>query len=411
MRRAPTIRGWRRASHAITTACQGLSTHGRARGICRAASTGANETAKVGYGAGASPSHRTSVADLRSDTVTKPTNAMYEAIQHLQSRPDMLGDDVYGEDPTVHELESYAAELFGKEAALLVPSGTMGNLLAILAHTKGEFGSEYIVGHNQHTYLYEQGNTASIAGVHARVVPNEVDGTIGLEEVESAIQPDDPHYGSTKLVSCENTHNMCGGRPLPVSYMDEMGALCQSKGLIFHVDGARILNAVAALETTPSRLCRYADSVSVCLSKGLAAPVGSVVVGSSDFIDRCRRSRKALGGGMRQAGVLAACGLIALKEERFRLIEDHVRLRTLVDGLVGLHPAIDADVDSCHTNISFFAVDNNRAGRLCKDLMENHGVNMGAKSDSIIRLVTHRDIGDKEVEIVLDAIDQVVSSW
>ena len=262
---------------------------------------------KVGYGApSADGAGAGSRVDLRSDTVTKPTPAMHAAMRALAEHPERLGDDVFREDPTVHALEQYAASLFGKDAALFVPSGTMGNLLAILAHTKGEFGSEYIVGDQQHTYLYEQGNTASVARCHTRVVPNNPDGTLCLDAVERAIQPDDPHYGATKLVSCENTHNMCGGVPLPLSFMDDMGALCaRHDRLIFHVDGARVLNACTALDATPARVCRDVDSVSVCLSKGLSAPVGSVVVGSQDVVDRCRRFRKALGGGMRQAGVLA----------------------------------------------------------------------------------------------------------
>lgn len=373
-------------------------------------------SSSVGYGASSS---RTADAaaqaefrvDLRSDTVTKPTAAMHAAMRALEVHPDRLGDDVFGEDPTVHALERYAADLFGKDSALFVPSGTMGNLLAILAHTKGEFGAEYIVGDQQHTYLYEQGNTASVARCHTRVVPNKADGTLCLDAVRAAVQPDDPHYGATKLVSCENTHNMCGGMPLPISFMDDMGALCKERGLIFHVDGARVMNACAALGELPSRVCRDVDSISVCLSKGLAAPVGSVVVGEQDFIGRCRRYRKALGGGMRQAGVLAACGLVALRDERLRLHEDHATLCALVQGLAGIHPAIHANVEKCHTNIAFFGVDGGRAGMLCARLEAEFGVRMGAKTDDVVRAVTHREVGEKEVEMALDAVRKVTAEW
>jgi threonine aldolase len=336
---------------------------------------------------------------------------MHLAMRRLELEPSRLGDDVFGEDATVLALEACAAGLFGKEAGLFVPSGTMGNLLAILAHTRGAFGAEYIVGDQQHTYLYEQGNTASVARCHARVVPNLTDGTLCLDAVRAAVQPDDPHYGATKLVSCENTHNMCGGVPLPIAFMDSMGALCRERGLAFHVDGARVLNACAALGETPARVCRDVDSVSVCLSKGLAAPVGSVVVGAQDVIDRCRRYRKALGGGMRQAGVLAACGLVALREERLRLGEDHATLRALVAGLAGIHPAIHADVGKCHTNIAFFGVDGGRAGQLCAQLEADFGVRMGAKTDAVVRAVTHREVGEKEVEMALDAVRKVTAEW
>ena len=243
--------------------------------------------------------------DLRSDTVTKPTPAMLEA---MVSAP--VGDDVYGEDPTVTRLEAIVAELAGKEAAVFVPSSTMGNLIAVLSHCGR--GDEMILGDQAHIHFYEQGGTAALGGVHPRTVPNRPDGTLALAEVEAAIRGDNEHFPVSRLLCLETTHNRCGGVVLPVDYMDAAAAVAHRHGLGLHVDGARLWDAAVALGVSPARLLRGADSASLCLSKGLAAPVGSVVVGSAALIRKARRNRKLVGGGMRQAGVIAAAGIVGV---------------------------------------------------------------------------------------------------
>jgi threonine aldolase len=373
-------------------------------------------TTTIGYGSGGGQQITSNISeqtiiDMRSDTVTKPTPDMLHAMQHAA-----VGDDVFREDPTVLELETTAATLLGKESALFVPSGTMGNLLGILSHTNGAFGSEMIVGDRQHTYLYEQGNTASIGGVHSCVIPNQDNGTLKLEDIASSIRCDDPHYPATKLVSLENTHNMCGGVPLPLGYMDDVGALTKEKGIALHVDGARICNASAALGVPLDVLCEAVDSVSVCLSKGLGSPVGSILVGNTEFITRARRYRKALGGGMRQAGVLASCGLISLNVMRHRLIVDHARLNMLTEGLVQLGPHIQptgrgGDGAVLTTNLGFYTIANNRAAELVEELRVKHGVLISAKDETTIRVVTHHHIGNDEITSVIAAFEDVVKDW
>ncbi len=237
--------------------------------------------------------------DLRSDTVTRPTPAMRQAMADA-----VVGDDVYGEDPTIRRLEEMVAARLGKEAAVFVPSGTMGNLVSVLSHCGR--GDELILGDQSHIFHYEQGGSAAVGGVHPRPLPNHADGTIDLNQIEDAIRSDNEHYPVTRLIALENTHNRCGGAVLTPEYVDSVGALAQAHGLKLHVDGARLWNAAVALHETPARLVAAADSVSVCFSKGLAAPVGSAVAGSHAFIRQARRMRKQVGGGMRQAGVLAA---------------------------------------------------------------------------------------------------------
>ena len=331
-----------------------------------------------------------------------------------------VGDDVFGEDPTIHELESTAATLFGKDKALFVPSGTMGNLLGILSHTQGTFGSEMIVGNKQHTFLYEQGNTASIGGVHSCVVPNQNNGTILLQDIADSVRHDDPHYAATKLVSLENTHNMCGGVPLPVDYIDDVGELAKEKNIALHIDGARICNASAAQGVPLERICRHVDSISVCLSKGLGSPVGSLLVGETEFITRARRYRKALGGGMRQAGILAACGLISLNVMSHRLIVDHARLNMMTEGLLeNCSPHVTAanrggnedGTDVMTTNLGFYTIVDGRAGELVDALRERHGILMSAKDDNTIRACTHYHIGDDEIQRVVDGVKDVVKDW
>jgi threonine aldolase len=264
--------------------------------------------------------------DLRSDTVTLPTEKMRTAMGVAQ-----LGDDVYGEDPTVNRLQAMAAEMLGKEAALFVPSGTMGNLAAVLAHCGR--GDEVIMGDCAHTYLYEAGGISALGGVHPFTVPNQADGTLKISDIQRAVRADDPHFPRSKLLILENTHNRCGGVSLSRQYMLEAAQVARDNGLAIHLDGARIFNAAVDQGVPASELVEMVDSVTFCLSKGLCAPVGSVLCGSREFIEEAHRIRKQLGGGMRQAGILAAAGIIALEEMVDRLGEDHQHATELADAL------------------------------------------------------------------------------
>jgi threonine aldolase len=246
------------------------------------------------------------IIDLRSDTVTHPTPAMREAMARAE-----VGDDVFGDDPTVNRLQEMAAERMGKEAGLFVPSGTMGNLAAVLSHCGR--GDEVILGSKSHTFLYEAGGVSALGGVHSHQASNQPDGTLDLGEVRGAIRSEDDHFPVTRLICLENTHNRCGGVALTVEYTRAAGELAHEHGLALHLDGARIFNAAVALGVEAGDLAAPADSITFCLSKALSAPVGSVLCGSKDFIARARRARKQLGGGMRQAGVLAAAGIVALE--------------------------------------------------------------------------------------------------
>ena len=288
------------------------------------------------------------IVDLRSDTITRPTAAMRRAMAEAE-----VGDDVFGEDPTINKLEEMAAGRLGKEAALFVASGTMGNLASLLSHCGR--GDEVILGDQSHTFIFEQGGSAAIGGIHPRPLQNEPDGSIDIEGIEAAIRPDNVHYPTTRLIVLENTHNRCNGSPLTVGYMERVRSLADRHGLKVHVDGARIFNAAAALGVDAARLATGADSITFCLSKGLAAPVGSVVCGSRDFIFRARRARKVLGGGMRQAGVLAAAGIVALEEMVDRLPEDHANARRLGEGLSTI-PGLALSPELICTNIVYIEI-------------------------------------------------------
>lgn len=288
------------------------------------------------------------IIDLRSDTITKPTPAMRAAMAEAE-----VGDDVFGEDPTVIRLEQMAAERLGKEAALFVASGTMGNLVSLLAQCGR--GDEIIVGDQAHTYIYEQGGMAALGGIHPRVARNLPDGTLDLDEVRSLIRGDNVHFPRTRLIAIENTHNRCGGSPLTVAYMQAIGRLAREHGLLLHVDGARIFNAAVALGVDVKALAADADSITFCLSKGLAAPVGSVVCGNRAFIAEARRARKVVGGGMRQAGVIAAAGIVALEQMVDRLAEDHANAEALAAGLAEL-PGVAPEPVAVRTNIVYFKI-------------------------------------------------------
>ncbi len=340
--------------------------------------------------------------DLRSDTVTQPTPAMRQAMAQAA-----VGDDVYGEDPTINRLQEMAADLLGKEAGLFVASGTMGNLTAILAHCNR--GDEVILGNKAHTFLFEAGGISALGGVHSCQIPNQADGTLLLEDIQAAIRPDDPHDPITRLVTLENTQNRCGGVALSASYTRQVGELAHRNGLALHLDGARLFNAAVALGVPARQLAEPADSVTICLSKGLCAPVGSVLCGSRDFIRRAHRVRKQLGGGMRQAGVLAAAGIVALETMVDRLAEDHARARRLAQCLAE-NPRIILEPDTPRTNMVFISLAENvplTAEQVAERLSEL-GIKVGVVAARRFRLVTHYWIDDLAVDQTASAFNQVL---
>ena len=336
--------------------------------------------------------------DLRSDTVTTPTPEMFEAMASAK-----VGDDVYGEDPTVNRLQDLAAEKMGKEAALFVPTGTMGNLAALLAHCQR--GDEVILGNKNHTFLFEAGGISALGGIHSCQLQNQPDGSLRIEDVEGAIRPDDAHDPITRLVCLENTHNRCGGTVQGPEYTRRLAKLAHDRGLSVHLDGARIFNAAAALGLSARELVEPVDSVTFCLSKGLCAPVGSVLCGDRSFIKRAHRARKMLGGGMRQAGVLAAAGIIALEKMVDRLKEDHERARRLGEGLRQV-PGVELEHDVPETNMVFFRI----AGSLqisanqLEQALRQQGILVHATGPRNFRLVTHYWIDDAAIERTIAAL-------
>jgi len=340
--------------------------------------------------------------DLRSDTVTLPTQAMREAMYRAE-----VGDDVFGEDPTMNRLQEMAAERMGKEAALFVASGTMGNLVALLTHCGRGDGA--IMGDLSHTFLNEAGGSSALGGVYLRAVPTEADGTINPSLIEAAIPSEDVHHPRVKLVCLENTHNYCGGTPLDADYTATVADLAHRHGLALHLDGARIFNAALALGVEASELAAPADSVMFCLSKGLSCPVGSLLCGSAEFIKRAHRMRKMVGGGMRQGGVLAAAGIVALEQMVDRLQEDHENARILAKGIAEI-PGLGLDPDSVRTNIVFFDFLDERmtAQQFC-DRLKEEGVLMLALGLGRLRAVTHYGIEREDVEQALQVMRQVMA--
>ncbi|KAF5740486.1 Threonine aldolase 1 isoform 1 [Tripterygium wilfordii] len=346
----------------------------------------------------------TRAVDLRSDTVTKPTDTMRAAMATAE-----VDDDVLCYDPTAFCLEMEMARITGKEAGLFVPSGTMGNLISVLVHCEIR-GSEVILGDNSHIHIYENGGISTIGGVHPKTVKNNKDGTMDIDLIEAAIR--DPRgeivFPTTRLICLENTHANSGGRCLSEEYIDRVGELAKSHGLKLHIDGARIFNASVALGVPVHRLVQAADSVSVCLSKGLGAPVGSVIVGSKTFIAKARRLRKTLGGGMRQIGIICAAALVALQENVGKLEADHKNAKILADGLnhiKGLR-ALPAE-----TNIIFFDILEDSkltAEKLCENLKE-HGVLLMQEGPSRIRAVLHHQISEDDVQYTLSRFQQALS--
>lgn len=340
--------------------------------------------------------------DLRSDTVTLPTPQMMEAIQHAE-----LGDDVFAEDPTVNRLEQMAAERMGKEAALLVPSGTMANLVSTMTHCQR--GDEAILGDQSHIHYYEAGGIAAIGSIYPHVIPNRNDGTIGLEDITAAIRSDNVHFPRTRLICLENTHNRCQGSPLTPEYTDSVCRLGHDHGINVHIDGARIFNASIALGVDVKRLTQNADSVSLCLSKALAAPVGSVVCASADFIKRARRIRKSLGGGMRQAGIIAAAGIVALETMTERLADDHANAKHLAKGLAKID-GLCVDPDSVRTNMVYFDLVSKRFNDdEFLGCCQQAGIGFLSLQKGKFRMVTHVGIEPQDIETALAVLGKVMS--
>ncbi len=341
--------------------------------------------------------------DLRSDTVTQPTPAMREAMARAE-----VGDDVFGEDPTVNRLQELAAEKLGKEAALFVTSGTMGNLIALLTHCGR--GDEVILGDRQHTFLSEVGGMAALGGIQPHPVPNQHDGTLALGDIRCAIREDNVHYPRTRLVALENTHLLCNGVPLPPAYLQQVRTLADEQGLRVHTDGARIFNAAVALGLPVAELARYSDTVQFCLSKGLSAPVGSMLVGSRDFIAEARRNRTMVGGGMRQAGVIAAAGIVALETMVDRLAEDHANAKYLAENLADL-PRVVLDPATVKTNMVLFqlAPDGIDAHELAARVARE-GILVQARGKYALRAATHYGVERADVDRALRAISRALSS-
>ncbi|HUS69737.1 MAG TPA: low-specificity L-threonine aldolase [Anaerolineae bacterium] len=341
------------------------------------------------------------IIDLRSDTVTLPTPAMRQAMYEAE-----LGDDVMGEDPTVNRLEALAAEKVGKEGALFVPSGTMGNLVSILTHCQR--GDEVIMGEQAHTFVFEVGAASVFGGLQVHTVPNEPNGMLHPRNVMGAIRGGDIHFPPTGLVCLENTHNKCGGLALTPEQMDSVCTPVRERGIPVHLDGARMFNAAVALDVDVRELTRNVDSVMFCLSKGLCAPVGSMVAGNQEFIQRARRNRKMVGGGMRQAGVLAAAGIIALTEMVDRLAEDHENARMLAEGLTGMK-GIRLELHGVQTNMVFFTLlADGIAPAELRSALEGERVKFGYYGGGLFRAVTHHGIEQEDVQYAVDAFQRVM---
>jgi threonine aldolase len=325
------------------------------------------------------------VVDLRSDTVTRPSPGMRRAMAEAE-----VGDDVFGDDPSVNRLQERAAEIFGFEAALLFPSGTQSNLAALMSHCQR--GDEVILGSEAHSYRYEAGGLSVLGSIQPQAIPNRPDGTLDLAEVEAAIKPDDPHFARTRLLALENTIT---GRVLSRSYLEQALALAKRKSLSAHLDGARVFNAAAALKMKVKDLCAGFDSVSSCLSKGLGAPAGTLLLGSKSFIEKARRARKILGGGMRQAGVIAAAGLYALENNVERLATDHQNAERLARGLreIGLEVQLN-------TNMVLVKIDAATSQRLAAQLLQSQILVLPRAP---MRLVTHLDVNAEGIERALAA--------
>jgi threonine aldolase len=338
--------------------------------------------------------------DFRSDTVTWPTPAMREA---MAAAP--VGDDVFGEDPTVNELEALAAAKVGKEAGLLVTSGTQGNLVAVLGH--GRRGDEAILGYESHVFQWEVGGIASYGGILPHPIPTDEMGRMDPTIVERRVRDTtDHHYGHSRLLLVENTFGGRGGTALPPEYFATLRKVADRHRLAMHLDGARLFNAAVALDVEASALTADVDTVTFCLSKGLCAPIGSVLCGPADFIEEARRTRKSLGGGMRQVGILAAAGIVALESMIDRLVEDHAHARALAEKLAGID-GVQLDPATVQTNIVHFALEQHipiTPIELCRRLDAEHGIGLSTYPDDLLRAVTHYWIGENEITAFVNAV-------
>jgi len=336
--------------------------------------------------------------DLRSDTVTVPTPEMREAMAKA-----LVGDDVYGEDPTVNRLQEISAKLFGKEAALFFPSGTMANQAALLAHT--ERGDEVVLDSDAHIYYYEAGAMALLSGVQPRLINAAI---FGREELEQALRPKNVHFPKTSLVCIENTHNRAGGTVWPIKAIHEIGLASKDHGLKVHMDGARIFNAATALDVSVADISEHVDSVQFCLSKGLAAPAGSMLVGSKEFIQKAYRARKVLGGGMRQAGILAAAGIIAIEKMSKRLAEDHANARLLAEELEETG-SLEVNLETVQTNMVMVDVSKtNRTGEQWSKELLAKGIKVNPVGPYVLRFVTHKDVSREDIINTVRAIRESV---
>lgn len=334
--------------------------------------------------------------DFRSDTVTTPTQAMRDAMARAA-----VGDDVYGDDPTVNELEQWAAERHGFEAALFTTSGTQANLIGLMSHC--ERGDEYLCGQQAHNYMFEAGGAAVLGSIQPQPIENNPDGTLSFDKLEAAIKPDDIHFARTKLLSLENTIN---GKVLPLNYLQQAREFTFRHGLQLHLDGARAYNAAVALDIDIKEIAQYFDSMTICLSKGLAAPVGSLLLGSKEYISKARRIRKMLGGGMRQAGILAAAGKLALTEQVSQLADDHRNAKRLAEGLSQID-GFNVNPDFVQTNIVFVKPDDSlNLKKLAADLAQE-GIIITAHNP--LRLVTHKDISSEDIEMFLSKVKELTS--
>ena len=333
--------------------------------------------------------------DLRSDTVTHPSPEMRRAMADAE-----LGDDVFGDDPTLNRLEAMAAERMGKEAAVFVASGTMGNLVSILTHAGR--GDEIIIGDKAHIFRSEAGGASALGGVAYNTLPNDNRGMLDMDELEAAIKPPNVHFTRTAMIGLENTHNACGGAPLTADDTAAVAEIAHRHGVPLHIDGARIFNASVALETPVTELVKDADSVTFCLSKGLSCPIGSIICGSADFVEGARKWRKMVGGGMRQVGVVAAAGIVALENMVDRLNDDHAAARRLAQGLAQI-PGIEIDPDGLPTNLVFFKITGGDPA-LIMDEINKRGVRGGAAYGDW-RFVTHYGIDSDDIDYALDVMD------
>lgn len=333
--------------------------------------------------------------DFRSDTVTKPTQAMREAMANAP-----VGDDVYGDDPTVNKLEAWAAERHGFEAAMFTTSGTQANLLGLMAHCQR--GDEYLCGQQAHNYKYEAGGAAVLGSIQPQPIENNPDGTLDFGKLKAAIKPDDSHFARTKLLSLENTIN---GKVLPLTYLAEARQFVDEHGLSLHLDGARVYNAAVALDVDVIEIAKHFDSMTICLSKGLSAPIGSLLLGSKSFIERARRLRKMVGGGMRQAGILAAAGKLALTEQVAQLATDHANAKKLAEGLNAV-AGFSVNADFVQTNIVFAKLDESVDINRIAEQLAVDGITISPSNP--VRFVTHKDVSSNDIDVLLEKLKTLV---